>query len=278
MATDKVAKRKKKSSGDEVFVIGRSDLTPAKKKKRPVEDEAPVKKKKKRPVEDGAPAKKKKKRSVPLELELADFGPKKRKSRKDRDKRTPEMARKKFDIKKKKLDDALDDIDIEKLARNIKPGERDYLEEYVWMFNRVGRLIRAAEERAFTSGQAKDIYALNVLINQQREIIADIRTLTDMSGQMIMIRDMVLQPLSSALAQNLLDSYYQLRRLTSETSLPKETQFALGKLEEVTREMSKFIQIKYNESVDVLERVMSGQEIAPSDEPQKKKKRKKQPV
>lgn len=262
MAKDKV--KRKKSTGDEEFVIGRSDLSSTKKKKKAVKD-------------DGLSAKKKKKRSVPLDVELSDIAPKKRKRKGERKERTPEMAKKKLKRQQEKLDNALEEIDIEKLARNVKPGERDYLEEYVWMFNRVGRLIRSAEERAIKSGQAKDIYALNVLINQQREIIADIRTLTDMSGQMILMRDMVLQPMTSALAQNLLDSYYQLRRLISETALPKQTQFALEKLDEITKEQSKFIQIQYSDSTDRLERIMSGEELSPMEAaPKKKRKKKKQ--
>ncbi len=234
---DKTKKRKQKKDRvvDEEVVIGRSALT--------------KKKKKRAETDDGTEPSKKKKR-------------------------TPDMAKAKLERRQGKLNAALEEIDIEAVKRNVNPGERDYLEEYVWMFNRVGRLIRAVEKQALKSGQSRDIYALSTLISQQREIIADIRTLADMSGQIAMIRDGIIQPAISGIGQNLLDTYYQLRRLITETSLPKETQFALRKLEEITKEQSKFLQLKYHEAADRLDRVMAGEDLTVSESAPKKKKKK----
>lgn len=195
---------------------------------------------------------------------------------KKKKKRTPEVASSKLERRRERLNQALEEIDLEAISRNVKPGEREYLDEFVWMFNRIGRLIRATEKRALKSGQSRDIYALSTLVSQQREIIADIRTLSDMGGQTEMLRTAVLQPMTSALAQNILDSYYQLRRLITETSNPKETQFALSKLDEIAKEQSKFLQLKYAESSTKLDRIMAGEEISSMEEaPAGKKKRKK---
>lgn len=190
-------------------------------------------------------------------------------------KRSPERAKAKLEKRKAKLNAALEDIGIDKIRRSVRPGEREYLEEYVWMFNRIGRLIRATENRALKSGQSRDIYALSTLISQQREIIADIRTLADTSGQSDALKTAVLRPLVSDVAQNLLDSYYQLRRLIVETVKPKETQFALAKLEEIVKDMSKFLQVKYHEASEKSVRVLTGEEIAQSDDKPKKRKKKK---
>ena len=227
--------KKKAKVVDEEVAIGPSSVSdkPRKKKKAPASDEAPRKKKKK--------------------------------------KRDPEVAGSKLERRKAKLNEALQGLDMETIARNAKPGEREYLDEYVWMFNRIGRLIRATEKRALKSGHSRDIYALSTLISQQREIIADIRTLADMSGQMTMMKDMVLQPMTSALGQNLLDSYYQLRRLMIEVTKPDQTQFALQKLEEIVKDQSKFLQMQYGESSAQVDRVMSGEEIVPDGKPKKKK-------
>lgn len=156
------------------------------------------------------------------------------------------------------------------LTKRAPPGEREYLEEYVWMFHRVGRLIRKLEKQAMKSGQARDVYALNNMISQQREIIADIRTLADLSGQMNMIRENVLQPVISNIAQNLIDSYYHIRRLMVETCEPKQTEFALKQLQTIVQEQSKYLQMQYQTGCEQLDRVMAGPE-----EPAKGKKKKK---
>jgi hypothetical protein len=230
MKSDKSKKRKDRI--DEEIVI--SHVAPVKKKKRPVEDDAPKKKK-----------------------------------------RDPELAKKKLKNRKAKLNEALEQLDLKKLTKYTRPGEREYLDEYVWMFNRIGRLIRNTEKRALKSGLPRDVYALSTLISQQREIIADIRTLADLSGQMVLIKDVVLQPMVSDLGQNIVDSYYQLRRLVIETSDSKQTQFALGKLEEIVKEQSKYLQVKYGEGVAAIERVMTGQETVPDPSKPKKKAKKK---
>ena len=239
MKSDKV--KKKKRPVDEEFVIGRM----------PTSDSSSPKKKKKRPVtEDEAPIKKKKKRS-------------------------PDVASAKVERRKKRLNEALADLDLEALTKNARPGEREYIDEFVWMFNRIGRLIRATEKRALKSGQSKDIYALSTLISQQREIIADIRTLADLSGQILMVKDMVLQPFVGAVGQNLLDGYYQMRTLVTNTSKPDQTQFALKQLDKIVQEQGKFLQIQYHNGIGQIERVFSGEEIVPEGEAPKKKKGKK---
>lgn len=220
---------------------------------------------------------KKKKRRLDGErapVQQEDEVPRKKKKKKERKTRTPEMAQAKLEKRRTELDSALESIDIEKLSQNLQPGEREYLEEYVWMFNRIGRLIRKTEESAMRSGQSRDIYALSTLISQQREIIADIRTLSDMSGQINLIRDRILQPMSSGLAQNILDSYYQLRSLITATSSKDQTQFALGKLDDIIREQSRFLQVKYSEATERLNGVMTG-DVSADSVPGKKKKRKK---
>lgn len=189
-------------------------------------------------------------------------------------KRTVEGATSKLARRTDKLNSALRDIDIEEIARNVHPGEREVLEEYVWLFNKVGRLIRMTEKRALKSGQSRDIYALSTLISQQREIIADIRTLSDMSGQIEMFKQQVLQPMTSRIAQSILDSYYQLRRLLMEVVNPKETQFALGKMEAIVKELSKFLQVQYHESSVRVDQLLSGEVENGPSAPKKKKKRK----
>lgn len=242
------AKKKKKASVEEPIVFGQADKLPKKKKKVRPEEDVPVKKKKRTPEE------KAERRAIKAAKAMA-----------------------KVERKTSKLEEALGGLDLEKISSTLAPGERDILEEYVWLFNRTGRLIRRMETKALQSGDSRDIYALSTLISQQREIIADIRTLTDLSAQTSMIKNAVLQPMSSSLAQNLLDTYYQLRRLLSEVTNPKDTQFALTKLDDIVKEQSRFLQIQYNASTEKVERIMAGEDVSVSDDapPGKKRKRRK---
>lgn len=248
MAKDK-AKSKKRASGDEEFVVGSTLSKPSKPKKKLKDDGG------------SKPKKKKSKDRGPKKLGLADEETKKERSGK---------ALEKLERSKERLAKTLGADSYKELTKRAPPGEREYLEEYVWMFHRVGRLIRKLEKQAMKSGQARDVYALNNMISQQREIIADIRTLADLSGQMNMIRENVLQPVISNIAQNLIDSYYHIRRLMVETCEPKQTEFALKQLQTIVQEQSKYLQMQYQTGCEQLDRVMAGPE-----EPAKGKKKKK---
>jgi len=244
MKSDKV-KKKRRPAEEEEFVIGRlppSDSSSKKKKKRPVTDDSPPKKKKKKPKEDG---------------------------------RNPSLALAKVERRKKRLKESLQGLDLEVVTQNAKPGEREYVDEFVWMFKRIGRLIRATEKRALKSGHSKDIYALSTLISQQREIIADIRTLADLSGQIQMVVEIVLRPMISAIGQNSLDCFYQQRALLANTVDAKKATFALDELGKITTEHGKFLQMQYAVAVAAVERVFSGEEIVPEGEKPKKKRKKK---
>ena len=74
--------------------------------------------------------------------------------------------------------------------------EKQQIDEYLHMFRRLSKLIRKAEKQCMKSGQSRDYYALCTLMSQQREVIADIRSVTDMSGQVATLDENVLQPMS----------------------------------------------------------------------------------
>lgn len=173
-------------------------------------------------------------------------------------KRARKLKKKKSRLKEKTLElkNDISTLDLEKIKAKVAPGEKDYLDEYIWMFEKTSRLIRHTEKRALKSGQSRDIYALSTLISQQREIIADIRTLADLTGQILLLKEQVLQPVIQAIGQNTIDVYYQTRKLLMETVKPKETKFALDKLEELLKEQSKFLQVQYQQGTSHISRVM----------------------
>jgi hypothetical protein len=171
----------------------------------------------------------------------------------------------------KRLESSTRGLDLEKIVKNVHPGEKEYLDEYIYMFRKTARLIRKKEKQAYITGSPRDIYALSTLISQQREIIADIRTLADLGTQVEMVKDNVLRPMIASMGQNVLDVFYQIRRLMLETCDKKQTEFALLKLEEITKEQSKFLQVQYQNGAESIQKALIGEEpVAPKI----KKKRK----
>jgi len=174
-------------------------------------------------------------------------------------------------VRKKKQDSAKAQSKANRLARKLKAEEEDvldkaealasdqeYLKEYLYMYKSLKRLVRQAKRDALSSGSGRAYYALCTLLSQQREVIADIRTMTDMSGQVDQLIQDVLQPFSQAVGQAILNSFYQLRTLAKETTTPKETKFAMDKIEEITKEMTRALQHSYDVAAANTQSILMG--------------------
>ena len=147
---------------------------------------------------------------------------------------------------------------IENLPPVATSQEQQQLEEYLHMFRKLAKLIRKAEKQCMKSGQSRDYYALCTLMSQQREVISDIRAVSDMSGQVAQLETNVLQPMARSIGQNMLDSFYQIKALIVSTCKPEEVQFALGKLNDVTTEQGKFLQSQYQNAIERMSQIMLG--------------------
>lgn len=167
------------------------------------------------------------------------------------------------DVQKLKAEVIVDERDLEMLGTD----EREHVREYVRMFKRLRSLAKKLERDCLSQSGGRGVYALCTVYSQQREVIADIRTLTDLSGQVQMLDEQVLQPFTRSVGQQVLNVYYQLRRLITETTEKKQTQFALDKLEEITKDLSSVLQAQYEESSvrvsDLLMGPMQQQAAAP---------------
>lgn len=137
--------------------------------------------------------------------------------------------------------------------------EQEHLEEYLHMFRKLRRLIRKAERDCLESNNPRGYYAVCTLYSAQREVIADIRAISDASGQVKYLDAHVLQPLTRTIGQNLLDVYYQVRKLIIETSNPKDTQFAISKHEELIKEQGRFLQSSYQEYLTKTSKYLLGE-------------------
>lgn len=162
------------------------------------------------------------------------------------------------------------EAEIESLDLNGMGGpEAVFKAEYKRMLEYNAKLIRRMNQQLRENLTSRDIYALSTLMSQQREVIADLRTLVDMSEQAEMVQRQVLVPFVSDTTQLLTDVYFQLRKLITETSMPKQTQFALRQVEELVRQFGQGLQNSHNNSKEKLLQILLGEQ---QPEPKRKKR------
>jgi len=137
-------------------------------------------------------------------------------------------------------------------------GDKEYLQEYLYMYKSLRTLVRQAKRDAVSNPSGRNYYALCTLLSQQREVIADIRTMTDMTGQVDMLVKDVLQPFSQAMGQVIVNSFYQLRTLAKETTTPKETKFAMDTIETIVKEITKALQHSYDVAASNTQNILLG--------------------
>jgi hypothetical protein len=158
---------------------------------------------------------------------------------------------------------------LEKKLEDAPPDEKEYVKEYIYIYRKLKKLTRQAEKRAMTSGQAKDYYSYCTLVSQQREVIADIRSIVDLSGQVDILIQQALQPMVSQLGQVIVQSFYQHKRLLMDVAKEKELQFALKTLDGITRDVSQAIQMHYVQATNRIQQILVGQ---PEQQAPKKKR------
>lgn len=141
-----------------------------------------------------------------------------------------------------------------------------FLAEFERMLRYNSLLIRKLNKRLNDAGatlNSRDIYALSTLMSQQREVIADVRSITDMSQQAEMLVSGALTPFVSDTTQYVTDIYYQIRKLLRETTKPKDTQFALNHLDELVRQLGMGIQRSHEQARSKIVEVLLGEPAKP---------------
>lgn len=215
---------------------------PANASARQPEPEPAVKKKKKRPV-------------TPDEQPKAD--------------RRLERATKKLPDLQGQVDALNDEISTLDLDGMGGP-EAVFKREYTNMLRFNAKLIERLNTQLESALSSRDIYALSTLMSQQREVIADLRTIVDMSEQVEMVQRQVLVPFVSDTTQLLTDVYFQLRKLLAETTIPKQTQFSLRQLDELVKQFSAGLQTSHEMSKEKLLQILLG-ETEPATKKRKKR-------
>lgn len=149
---------------------------------------------------------------------------------------------------------------IDRLSNTASVSDKDHLHEYVHMFRNLQDIIRVYEASILHSStpNSRDVYALSTLYSQQREVIADIRTMSDLSGQLELLSRDMLTPLVQGIVQHLTDGYYAIRRLMTETCNAKDTQFALGKLDDILKDLGRGINVERGQAQQKISDILLG--------------------
>lgn len=140
----------------------------------------------------------------------------------------------------------------------VRSTEAGFKNEYNRMLRYNSLLIRRMNQALETNLTSRDIYALSTLMSQQREVINDLRAITDLSGQVEMINQQSITPFVSDLTQLITDVYYQLRKLIMETAKPKETQFALSQLDDLIKQVGLGLQTNHTMMRQSIESILIG--------------------
>jgi hypothetical protein len=139
-------------------------------------------------------------------------------------------------------------------------SDKAHNHQYAGMFKKLRKMIKNQEDICL-GGEAKngDYYVLNMLYNQMRELINDIRTIVDASGQANELVENILHPLSLETTQLFTDMYYQLKALLKDVVKEKQTEYAIGKLDVLMKEIARGLQTHSNDARSKIYRIMVGE-------------------
>lgn len=148
--------------------------------------------------------------------------------------------------------------EAEKLLSKVSPTDQDNLEEYIHMFQKLRLLIRKYEDMLMEKPNSRDVYALSTLYSQQREVIADIRTMSDLSAQAQTLVEDMLSPFSRNMVQGIADMYFAIRKLLIETVPKENVQFTLSHLDTLTKDMGRAVDVHRSAAAKKINDILLG--------------------
>lgn len=170
----------------------------------------------------------------------------------------------KIKTKKSKLESLSTSVDseqkeVEDSISALENDDRAHARELARMFKYLKKLRFKLQRDCLTGSGNRSIYALCHVLSQQREVISDIRSITDLSGQVTMLDQTVLQPLVRSLGQHVLNIHYQLRKLITEISDKRQTQFGLEQVDNITKDFSGLLQLQYDQAMSQTTKMFMGE-------------------
>jgi DNA-directed RNA polymerase len=149
-------------------------------------------------------------------------------------------------------------------SKRVLTAEERFKLEYDRMLRYNSRIIQRLNTQMEKNLSSRDVYALSTIMSQQREVINDLRAIADLSQQVELIYNQAVNPFISDITQLTTDIYYQLRKLITETSKPKETQFALSQLDELIKHFGTGLHSSHGSLRDSIGSILLGPKEKPS--------------
>lgn len=140
---------------------------------------------------------------------------------------------------------------FEEVASNLTIKEAEQLREYFEMFNSLRDITRIKEEHCRRNADSRDIYALMQLYNQMREVIADIRTIRDVSGIVVALRDDVIDPLIQSAANEVVTFNQTLKQFVLKHFQGDDALTLNAKIDELCGNSGQALQDAYNSALDM---------------------------
>lgn len=170
----------------------------------------------------------------------------------------------------KKKKDIVNDDEMDQLEEQLSAlSDKAHTAQYASMFRKLRKMISNQEDKCLQPDQVKngDFYVLNNLYSQMRELINDIRTIVDMTGQVNALIDGVIHPLSSSNAQLIVDAGFQIKRIIKEYTKGETSRMALKDFDKVMLEIARGLQNNNNNAQASVKAIL----LEPA--PQRKRKR-----
>ena len=159
-------------------------------------------------------------------------------------------------------------------TRPIQPKITEQLmfKEQSRMFFKLRSIAKRLEEEALdeTKSPAKLVYSLSTIYSQQREVIADIRSVQDMGAQLQSIDMEVFDPLRRNLTNNLTSVMYQFKSLLSNVCKEGEMQFALTTLTSLMTDLGSGL-----DDATTTASLKMQQVLMPEEQPMQRKRKRK---
>lgn len=148
--------------------------------------------------------------------------------------------------------------DTRKILQSRTFSENEYMATYGHMFDRLIEITQKTEKDCLEAGRTtKHIYALMQLYNQLRELIHDIRTISDSAQQGHVLVSDVIRPTFSDIGQNVGDMIYYLKRDLREHLNGDTYKEVSKKLEHYASEHGRFLQGCYHRSSEQVMKIFT---------------------
>ena len=129
---------------------------------------------------------------------------------------------------------------------DVMQDEIQHVNEYGHMFKTLSRMARIAEKKYLETNQSKDMYAALKAYAEMREIIADMKAMSDFSQFSEMIKDQIVKPLAHSSAAAIVEYHKEVMSYLQTTLEPSVVILVKEKLSNYAREAG----VKIQESVN----------------------------